>query len=60
VLRAEKQALFTIDRVTRRITVRGLTVALSAKEYELLVKLVKATCSFGFIRPSPVLLDSAV
>jgi DNA-binding response OmpR family regulator len=28
-----------IDRVTRRVTVRGLTVALSAKEYELLVKL---------------------
>ena len=28
-----------IDRVTRRVTVRGLGVALSAKEYELLVKL---------------------
>ncbi|HET7555665.1 MAG TPA: response regulator transcription factor [Gaiellaceae bacterium] len=28
-----------VDRVTRRTTVHGLTVALSAKEYELLVKL---------------------
>jgi DNA-binding response OmpR family regulator len=28
-----------LDRVTRRVTVHGLTVALSAKEYELLVKL---------------------
>jgi DNA-binding response OmpR family regulator len=28
-----------IDRVTRRVTVHGLSVALSAKEYELLVKL---------------------
>jgi DNA-binding response OmpR family regulator len=28
-----------IDRVTRSVTVHGLTVALSAKEYELLVKL---------------------
>src|SRR6478735_5345282 len=28
-----------IDRATRRVTVRGLSVALSAKEYELLVKL---------------------
>ena len=28
-----------IDRVTRRVTVHGLTVALSAKEYELLVTL---------------------
>jgi DNA-binding response OmpR family regulator len=28
-----------IDRATRRVTVRGLPVALAAKEYELLVKL---------------------
>jgi DNA-binding response OmpR family regulator len=28
-----------VDRVTRRVTVHGLSVALSAKEYELLVKL---------------------
>jgi DNA-binding response OmpR family regulator len=28
-----------IDRAARRVTVHGLTVALSAKEYELLVKL---------------------
>ena len=28
-----------IDRATRRVTVHGLTVALAAKEYELLVKL---------------------
>jgi DNA-binding response OmpR family regulator len=28
-----------VDRATRRVTVHGLTVALSAKEYELLVKL---------------------
>jgi len=28
-----------VDRVTRRVTVHGLTVALSAKEHELLVKL---------------------
>jgi DNA-binding response OmpR family regulator len=28
-----------IDRITRRVTVHGLAVALSAKEYELLVKL---------------------
>jgi DNA-binding response OmpR family regulator len=31
-----------IDRATRRVTVRGFSVALSAKEYELLVKLATA------------------
>lgn len=31
--------VLAIDRTTRRVTVHGLTVALAAKEYELLVKL---------------------
>jgi DNA-binding response OmpR family regulator len=41
--------LVAIDRATRRVTVRGLTVSLSAKEYELLVKLAtQPTRVWGF------------